>query len=253
MQLNYQRQGAGQPLLILHGLFGNLENWGSLTRLLAQDFDIITADLRNHGRSPWDARMDYPSMAEDLLELLDHLQLPRCAILGHSMGGKAAMQLALSHPQRVERLLVADIAPIAYGQHHAQVFAGLMAVEPQLLASRSEADRLLALHIEMPAIRAFLLKNLYREGDAFAWRMNLSVLHEQYTQISAAVEGLAYTGTCRFLRGGNSDYIQDRDMEQIRHLFPNAILETLRGAGHWLHAEQPEAFAHWVRLSMSQI
>jgi esterase len=247
MQLNYHRSGQGTPLLILHGLFGSLENWGAQVKRLGEQFDVIATDLRNHGRSPHDARMDYTAMADDLIELMDNLQLEHVCLMGHSMGGKAAMQLAMDHPHRVARLIVVDIAPVEYPPHHDAVFDGLNSIDLGSLKSRRDADNLLSRYVECEATRAFLLKNLYRdETGRFAWRMNLPVLQQQYAHISAAPEGTPYPGPVLFIKGGASGYIRAEHQSAILSRFPSASFKIIEGAGHLPHVEKPAAFTRLV-------
>jgi esterase len=240
MQLHYQIQGQGEPLLILHGLFGSLDNWGSQAKALAQQFQVISVDLRNHGRSPHSDEMSYAAMAQDLIELLDSLNSARARILGHSMGGKVAMQLALNVPERIERLIVVDIAPVQYPHHHDDVFKGLFAVELNTLKSRADAEKQLAPLVEDPMVRAFLLRNLYRtDAGGFAWRINLEGLHRSYAGIAAAPQGTPFEGPTLFIKGGNSDYIRPHHRDALLALFPNAGYKVIDGAGHWPQAEKP--------------
>lgn len=251
MQLYYHRTGEGSalpPLIILHGLFGTWENWRAQIKLFAEQFDVIAVDLRNHGLSPHSEAIDYALMATDVLELMERLQIERCALLGHSMGGKVAMQLALEQPHRVARLVVVDVAPVAYEHHHRDTFAGLFAVDPGQVSSRRDADLQLQAHIDDASVRAFLLKNLYRnESGQFAWRMNLPALHDQYDNISAAPPAslepeARYSGPVLFIKGGNSIYLQPEYQETILRLFPAARVKIIAGCGHWPHAEKPELF-----------
>ena len=247
MKLHYQRTGQGHPLVIMHGLFGTLENWGSHIKNLSAKFDVIAVDLRNHGRSPHTAEMSYPLMAEDIKQLLDDLELNNVHLLGHSMGGKVAMQLALSHSEKVAKLMVADIAPIEYPAHHEQVFAGLFHVDLNQLRSRSDADKQLQAFIPEAGIRAFLLKNLYRNKEGqFAWRMNLSALRDQYHEIASAPQGPQFNGPTRFIKGGLSNYIKSEHTDAVKALFPQADLRVIADAGHWLHAEKPALFLRQV-------
>ncbi|MBY4678523.1 alpha/beta fold hydrolase [Marinobacterium arenosum] len=247
MQLNHQIHGSGQPLIILHGLFGTLENWGSQIKTLAEHYRVIAVDLRNHGRSPHSEQMDYASMAQDIVELMDQLELPSAHLLGHSMGGKVAMQLALNAPERIDKLIVVDIAPVQYPAHHDDVFKGLFAIDLAELGSRGDADRQLAIHVEEPSVRAFLLKNLYRtEQKQFAWRMNLASLHQQYGRISEAPSGDAFQGPTLFIKGANSDYLVPAYRDQVVALFPSAGYKMIDGAGHWPHAEKPAQFSRIV-------
>ena len=247
MKLFHQIYGAGEPLLILHGLFGTYENWGSQIKGLAEHFQVIAVDLRNHGRSPHDDKFTYPAMAADVLELMDDLELESAHILGHSMGGKVAMQLALTAPERLRKLVVVDIAPVTYTPHHDDVFKGLFSITLEGLKSRGEADKQLAEHVDELSVRAFLLKNLYRTEDKqFAWRMNLPVLHSQYSNISLAPEGTPFSGDTLFIKGANSDYLIPAYRDQVVGLFPKANYKMIDGAGHWPHAEKPEMFSRIV-------
>ncbi|WP_151669604.1 alpha/beta fold hydrolase [Nitrincola schmidtii] len=252
MKLHYQRSGQGEPLVILHGLFGTLENWGSHIKNLSEHYDVIAADLRNHGRSPHSPEISYPIMANDVVELLDDLELEEVNLLGHSMGGKVAMQIALNHGARVKKLMVADIAPVVYPPHHEQVFAGLFNVNLASLTSRSDADKQLQAFIDEPGIRAFLLKNLYRNDESqFAWRMNLNALKSEYDHIAAAPSGIAFSGPTRFIKGGSSNYVRAEHTEAVKLLFPNADVKVIAEAGHWLHAEKPALFLRQVEQFFS--
>lgn len=247
MKLHFQRSGQGAPLVILHGLFGTLENWGAQVKVLTEHFDVITVDLRNHGRSPHSDDMDYPLMAADVIELLDDLGLDRVDIIGHSMGGKVAMQLAMHQPERLNKLMVVDIAPVSYEHDHDEVFSGLFSVKLDQLRSRSDADTQLKQHIDNPAIRAFLLKNLYRNQDkAFTWRMNLDALKNNYDAIAAAPEGSPFNGQVRFIKGGQSHYLQPEYSQAVKQLFPKADVKVIAEAGHWPHAEKPAIFSRLV-------
>ncbi len=247
MKLHVQVAGSGAPLLILHGLFGTLENWGSQIKVLAEHFTVYAVDLRNHGRSPHSPHIDYPLMAADIIELMDDHGLACAHVLGHSMGGKVAMQLALNHPQRINQLIVVDIAPVTYPHHHQDVFAGLTSVDLAALTSRSAADQQLSQQISDPSVRMFLLKNLYRnEAKQFCWRMNLPALIEQYANISAAPTGQPYPAAMLFIKGGTSHYITAEHREPILALFPQAGYKIIQGAGHWPHAEKPDIFSKLV-------
>lgn len=253
MLLHFQRHGQGEPLVILHGLLGTLENWSTQVKALSAHFDVIAADLRNHGRSPHADEMNYTAMSQDLLELLDHLQLKRINLMGHSMGGKAAMQFALDHPERVNRLVVVDIAPVRYDARHNDVLTGLKKIDLKTLKSRSDADRILAEYVDSTATRAFLLKNLYRNEDKqFAWRVNLPVLEQKYPEIGAAPEGNTYNGPVLFIKGGDSDYLLAEHQHPIRQRFPTAAFKIIAGAGHLPHVEKPGAFTRLVERFLRQ-
>lgn len=247
MQLNYQISGSGEPLVILHGLFGTLENWGAQIKALSEHFTVIAVDLRNHGRSPHSDDMSYPLMSDDVIELLDELNLNQVLLMGHSMGGKVAMQLAMNHPERLKKLIVVDISPVVYEPNHDDVFAGLFSIQLDQIKSRSEADKQLSEHVKDLGVRAFLLKNLYRnEEKAFAWRMNLEVLHTAYNNISQPPSGQPYAGDTLFIKGENSNYITAKYTDAITSNFPAVKYKMIQGAGHWPHAEKPTVFTKLV-------
>lgn len=254
LELHAQTGGAGRPVLLLHGLFGALGNLVSLARELNAGYQSVRVDLRNHGRSPHAGAMDYPTMAADVLRLLDSRGIDSCAILGHSMGGKVAMELALTHPARVAALVVADIAPVAYApDRHDAVFGALRAVPLDELHSRQQADQVLARTLADPGLRQFLLTNLYRDDDRYAWRINLDVLHARRSAIAAAPPAAGvYGGPVLFVKGSESDYIGDASSSAIRARFPAARLHIVQGAGHWLHAEKPAAFNRAVLRFLGQ-
>ena len=250
MQLNYKTYGDGFPLVILHGLFGNLDNWSTIARRWAEDYRVILVDLRNHGRSPHADEMTYPLMAEDLAAFLEEQGVDRCHLLGHSMGGKVAMQTALSYPTLVEKLVVVDMAPRPYGRGHDDVFAALHALDPASLQDRREAEEQMKPHMEDAGVRMFLLKNLARDGEeGFRWRMNLQVLDRDYENLIAPVGTLGqdFPRPALFVRGGKSGYVKDADIDGIRYLFPAATIETVADAGHWVHAEAPDELYGLVR------
>lgn len=248
MELNYKQYSTeGEPLLILHGMLGNLNNWSAQSRRFAEHFAVYALDARNHGGSPHTPEMDYPAMSADVLAFMDQHGLERAHILGHSMGGKTAMQLALDAPDRLLKLVVADMAPVAYGGErgeHDEIFAGLQAIQLPTLESRTEADKVLAGWVDDEIVRQFLLGNLMRNEDGgFAWRINLEVIHNSYPLLRAAVSGPApYNGPVLFVRGGRSDYVLPEYEARIFELFPKAVIETIPHTGHWLHAEKPDSF-----------
>lgn len=243
--LHYTRQGSGTPLLILHGLYGSGSNWGSHAKWLAEDFDVILPDLRNHGRSFHHADMRYTAMAADVRRLMDALQLESTLVLGHSMGGKTAMTLALESPQRVRALVVADIAPVDYRhQSHDNLIATMRRLDFSRIRSRADADAALAKDIPDKGLRQFLLTNLRGGSHGYGWRIPLDILADGLAQLEgfSATDG-RYDGPTLFVYGANSDYVTDEAKQPIRRYFPNAQLRAIENAGHWLHAEQPELFA----------
>ncbi|MCW8886645.1 MAG: alpha/beta fold hydrolase [Motiliproteus sp.] len=254
MKLHYKVSGKGEPLVILHGLFGSLDNWRGQVKALSEHYQVYTVDLRNHGLSPWSSGMDYPSIRDDLVEFLDDHSLEQVLLLGHSMGGKAAMQLALDHPLRIRKLIVVDIAPVRYPPGHNEVFQGLFNVDLKHVQSRKDADAALAEYVDEVGVRQFLLMNLYRDHNHFAWRMNLDGLNKAYDDIADAPESHHnhYDGPTLFIKGGASDYIQESHRSKILHLFPKVKARVMDGVGHWPHAEKPAAFTKLVLRYLQQ-
>ena len=253
MDLNFKSFGQGPPLVILHGLFGTLDNWQTLGKRWAEDFTVFLVDQRNHGRSPHTEVIDYPTMAADLKAFLEHNWIYETHVLGHSMGGKTAMQFALDYPDMVDKLIVVDIAPKAYPGGHETIFQALLGLDLASLGERSEADAILGERIPQRGVRQFLLKNLTRTKDGgYAWKMNLPVIHRHYPDILANVRpSEPFSGPTLFIRGGKSDYVTDADWPAAQALFPNAQLETVDGAGHWVHAERPEVLYTLVKAFLS--
>jgi len=243
---DYGAPTAAPPLLIAHGLLGAARNWRALAKRLAGDRRVVAVDMRNHGDSGWNDVMSYPAMAADLAETLDALGAGPADVLGHSMGGKAAMALALARPGAVRRLIVADIAPVTYTHSHRAMLDAMAAVDLGAVARRADADRMLAETVPERPLRAFLAQNLEIEPDAPArWRPNLDVLRAAMDDLVGwpdAYAGRRFDGPALFLRGGASDYVTDAMADRVRAAFPAARIETLPGAGHWLHAEQPTPF-----------
>lgn len=246
--------GEGPPLAILHGLFGSGRNWAAIARRLAAHHRVIALDLRNHGASPWADTMDYAEMAEDVRAILHASGHRRFALLGHSMGGKAAMVLALAHGAEIERLVVVDIAPAAYTAHHLDYVRAMRALDLGGITRRAEADARLAPAVSDAAERGFLLQNLIfpsaAAGGEARWRLNLAAIERALpglVDFPALPPGAAYPGPALFVAGGRSDYLRSGHEPEIRRLFPNARIARIAGAGHWLHAEQPQAFLDIVQ------
>ena len=255
VELFYREMGDPErpPLILLHGLFGSSTNWLGIAGKLAQDYRLILPDLRNHGRSPHSQVMSYEAMAEDLLALLARLDLENTHLLGHSLGGKCAMWLALHSPQSIDRLVVADIAPVAYPNRFKTVLQALNGLNPAEIGSRDEADRLLARWLDNSGLRQYLLQNLLHRGSLWQWRFNLPVLGEKIEQLLdfPTQNTEPYPGPVLFLYGGNSDYVQESHRSEINRLFPYARLRQLVGAGHWLYAERPEEFSHALKTFLT--
>ena len=245
-QLSYSRSGDGHPLVVMHGLFGSSRNWQSLVREFASRFEVINLDLRNHGQSFHAGEMNYPAMAEDVARLLDDLGLDDCYIMGHSMGGKVAMTLALLRPDLVARLVVGDIAPVSYLHHYDDLIEPIMALPLDRLESRAQAEQLLRQNIPEDQLRTFLLQNLVRAADGWQWRVNWPVIQRDMEFLTGFVDlpqNWLIEVPSLFLRGARSDYIGDSEIDVIQEHFSAAEIATLDQAGHWLHAEQPRAFA----------
>ena len=250
MQLHYQTLGQGQPLILLHGLFGASNNWGTVAKHFSQHYQVICVDLRNHGISPHSASQTYANMADDLLELCDTLNLECIHLLGHSLGGKVAMQFAAHHPDRVEKLIVVDMAMRAYADAHTHLIDAMMDIDLTTLQSRHEVDKILSNSIPQAMVRQFLLMNLIKSDSSLAWRINLAALKTNYPGLQQAVcENAHYEKPCLFIRGEHSDYVQDADIEQIKTNFINAQFASLP-TGHWVHAELPQAFIEVVANSL---
>lgn len=248
MKLNFKKSGSGPPLVILHGLFGSLDNWFSIAKELVEHYTLYLVDQRNHGDSPHADEWNYAVMVEDLKELLDTEGLEKIYLMGHSMGGKTVMNFAIKYPERVEKLIVADIAPRYYPIHHQSILEGLNALNLKEIKSRKEADDQLAKYISELGIRQFLLKSLTRASDGFTWKINLPVIAKNIENVGEALpEGEKYEGPTLFLAGANSNYIQQKDIADMERFFPNYELVFIADAGHWLHAEQPHAVVEEMR------
>ncbi|MBB4020803.1 MULTISPECIES: alpha/beta fold hydrolase [Actibacterium] len=236
---------ANPPLLIVHGLFGSARNWGVIAKRLSDTRQVITVDMRNHGESPWFPTHSYPDLADDLMQVIK-AHGGRADVLGHSMGGKAAMVLALTQPSLVNRLVVADIAPVVYGHTQAHLIHAMRALDLAQVEKRSDADALLAEEIETPSVRAFLLQSL--DVKERRWRLNLDVLETEMPRIIGFPDITGqFNGPALFLSGADSDYVQPGHRPLIKALFPNAVFARIPGAGHWLHAEKPREFEAALR------
>jgi esterase len=248
MQLHFKQLGQGEPLVLLHGLFGSADNWLGVAPKLAEKFHVFIPDLRNHGQSPHDGEMTYPQMAVDVAEFFTAHQLEAAAVIGHSMGGKVAMQFALDHPQRVKKLVVVDMAPRAYQRTHDNIFESLLALDLPQYQSRQQIEDVLAPAISSLNLRRFLLKNLGRDNSGkFFWKMNLRGIAENYSRLGEVLGAAApFTGPTLFIRGGKSNYIGDRDEAEIHQRFSAAKIQTIATANHWVHADAPEEFVRLV-------
>lgn len=254
MELFYNDYGEdGPPMIILHGLLGASGNWHTLSRTVFSEVaHVYAVDQRNHGRSPHSDRFDYDAMAADVKAFAERHDLGAATLLGHSMGGKTAMTAALQYPELVDRLIVVDMAPRKYPPQHRPLLDALQRIDPSEYADRQAIDDALSRDVESFAMRQFLLKNLAYDTDAeaYSWQMNLDAIIEHYDAVNAPVTvpegGAPYDGPALFVRGGASPYVRDADADRIRELFPRAELQTIEGAGHWVHAEKPDALAEAV-------
>lgn len=246
MKLSVTEYGEGPPLAILHGLYGSSRNWATVAKRLSARWRVLCLDLRNHGASPWADGMAYPAMAEDVLETLAAVGVTEPPVLlGHSMGGKTAMTAALTRPGALRALVVVDIAPMAYGHSHEGYIAAMRALDLSEVARRAEADEALAAAVPEPGVRAFLLQNLVFGDGAARWRLNLDAIEAAMGDLTGfpfAPGAARYEGPALFVAGGESAYVDEASARAIRGFFPNARIETVAGAGHWVHAEAPAAF-----------
>lgn len=247
MDLFYRVRGEGKSLVLIHGLFGSADNLGGIARLFEAEYKVISVDLRNHGRSPHAPEMGYAAMADDVRRVLDKEGVERAHVFGHSMGGKTAMQLALDTPERIDRLVVGDIAPVRYGPHHSQILKGMRAAADAAPEGRKGAAEILKAFEDEPAVLSFLLTNWRRADDGtWGWRLNFDAIERDYDAIAAANTGGPYTGDVLFLRGELSNYVLAEHRDEILHLFPKAQVRTIGGTGHWLHAEKPDMVARAI-------
>lgn len=252
MQLHFKQLGQGRPLVMLHGLFGSLDNWLGVAPKLVGSFQLFLVDSRNHGLSPHNSEMDYPVMARDLAEFLDTQQLERAIVLGHSMGGKTAMQFALDYPARVEKLVVVDMAPRERPFEHEKIFKALLALDLAQFQSRRQMEEVLEPDIPDLTVRRFLLKNLKSSPSPnstlhFEWRIPLDLIYQNYPRLCDAIApATPFNGPALFLRGGKSHFVKEDDAPQIHELFPQARIETIAAANHWVHADAPEEFVQRV-------
>lgn len=249
MQLHFKQLGHGGPLVILHGLFGSSDNFLAVAPKLAEHFHVFLLDLRNHGGSPHDAQMDYQVMAGDVAEFLDLQNLAAACVVGHSLGGKVAMQFALQHPERVRKLVVVDMAPREYQPAHDKTIAAMRALDLKTIQTRRQAEDALAAAVPSQTVRRFLLKNLGRQHDGgLFWKINLRGIAENYEKLGASLNSeKPFSRPALFVRGGKSDFIRDADWPGILKLFPQAKLETIPAARHWVHSDSPGEF---VRVAL---
>lgn len=254
MKLNIRAQSAqnphnNSPIVLVHGLFGSLDNLGILARSLVADHDIIQVDMRNHGLSPRSPEMNYPAMAQDLLDTLDDQQIEKATFIGHSMGGKAVMALTALAPERIDQLVAIDIAPVDYHvRRHDEIFAAINAVTDAQASSRQQAASVMRQHLQEEGVIQFLLKS-FVDGE---WRFNVPVLWDQYPHIVGWETIPAWEHPALFIPGGNSPYVTAAYREQLLAQFPQARAHVIAGAGHWVHAEKPDAVLRAIRRYLSE-
>lgn len=249
MNLSVIEAGSGAPLVILHGLLGSARNWGGIATKLGESHRVMAIDMPNHGASPWSESMDYPFMARQIAAFIKAQCGGRAAVIGHSMGGKAAMMLALTQPQMVERLVVVDIAPVKYTHTFAPYIKAMRAAPISTAQRRGDVE--LAMHgvIDDPRVRAFLMQNLDGQPGSYRWRPNLAVLGAAMDDILGfphVADGIHYDGPALFLHGAQSDYVLPSHEDVIRGFFPRATWQAVEGAGHWVHADKPAEFTQAV-------
>ena len=247
MKLFYRQSGQGAPLIILHGLFGSSDNWYSLAKVFAEHFTVYVVDQRNHGQSPHSAEFDYKLLTEDLEEFIREYAIEKPVIMGHSMGGKTAMNFAVKYPEQLHKLIVVDIVPKAYPVHHDAILDGLKAIPLTGLASRNDADKILSDYVPEPAVRQFLLKNLSRKNEGgFEWKINLSSIDLNIEQMGTGmIFSGKYDGPSLFIKGKKSNYYREGDEAMIKTIFPKAEFAAL-DTGHWVQAEDPDEFSRLV-------
>lgn len=254
MKLHVKSMGQGPALIILHGLFGSSDNWMSLAKTFSQYFSVYLVDQRNHGRSPHSEAWDYPHMAEDIMTFMEDHGIFRASILGHSMGGKTALQFAVDYPDYLEKLIVVDMGIKGYAPHHEAILTALNSIVLDQVANRREVDQQLAQGIPDAGTRMFLMKGLTRDGDKqFVWRFNLKVIAKLYAHILAPITfDIPYGGPTLMLYGGKSTYVLPEDHPAILASLPMTTFEMIPQAGHWVHADAPEALIQSVLAFMGE-
>jgi len=255
LNLAYESVGSGPPLVVLHGLFGSGGNWRSIARELMATNTVVSVDLRNHGASPWADAMDYLAMADDVKQLIERLGLARPTVLGHSMGGKTAMALALMYPERVDRLIVVDIAPVSYADTLTPFADAMRSVDMLAAASRADVQRRLQQLVPDPNVVPFLMQNLMTHDERYDWRLNLGAIGAAMPQLCAfpsELLGLHFRRPTTVIAGEHSTYVAHRDGSSFQPMFSQVAIDVVEKAGHWVHADQPAAFIARVRQALGQ-
>ncbi len=248
MKLFFREFGQGHPAIILHGLFGQSDNWVTVGRRIADQFHVYIPDQRNHGQSPHTSIHSFPAMADDLAEFIEDHDIENPILIGHSMGGKVAMTYALENPEKVKKLVVVDISPRKYPERitHTQVISQMLNIDLENTATRGEVEKILNLRITDTRVRMFIMKNLYYKiHGKLAWRLNLDAINQSMDLLFDGIRSEnQYKGPTLFIRGGKSDYVPDDDITLITSLFPEAVIKTISGASHWVHADAPEELCY---------
>lgn len=245
LDLTVTSTGSGPPLLILHGLFGSGGNWRSMAQGLSGTHRVLCVDLRNHGGSPWADSMSYAAMADDVLRVIERERLREPGVMGHSMGGKTAMALSLLHPEAVSRLILVDVAPVAYADRLSPFAEAMRSVDMLAAGSRSEIQQRLLALVPDPGVVPFLMQNLVARNSHFDWRINLAAIAASIHELSdfpGALRGLRYGGPVSVIAGGRSDYVEHPDGRDYRPMFPRVEIALIDTAGHWVHADEPQRF-----------
>lgn len=247
MQLNFKKLGNGKPLIILHGLFGSLDNWLTIAKNLGENFEVFIVDARNHGQSPHSDEFNYEVMANDLYEFILQNNIVHPIILGHSMGGKTVLQFAMNYPNQLSKLIVADITPKAYPVHHTEVLKGLLSINFETIKTRKDADEKLSETITDFSTRQFLLKNLYwKDKGTLAWRFNLPIINATIEEMGIEIaHPITFNQPTLFIKGKKSNYMLESDTVLIKNIFPTAKIISV-DSGHWVHAENPTEFLQVV-------
>ncbi len=246
--LHFKEYGQGEPLLILHGFMGSLDNWHSFATQFGAKYHVYNLDQRNHGKSPHREFHSIPLMVADLKQFIGENKLSKVSLIGHSMGGKVAMEFALRYPELVNKLIIVDIAPKQYIRGHDDVFKAIFAVELNKVISRKDAENRMEPFVQDFGTRQFLMKNLDRAEDgSYKWKMNLNVLHRDYEEIIRSINSdTPFLGSTLVIKGGNSRYINTEDETDFEQLFPAYQLKSIANVGHWVHAEAPKEFYEMV-------
>ncbi len=254
LDLNSVITGEGPPVLLLHGLFGSATNWRGIARSLSDTFEVHALDLRNHGASPWAESMAYAAMADDVHAYVEQRGLAPVSVIGHSMGGKTAMALALLHPESIAALIVADIAPVAYADTLTPFAEAMRSIDVFAAASRTEVQRRLQESLPDPSVAGFLAQNLVTRNDHFDWRINLGVITAEMPTLSRfpdELRELRFEGPVTVIAGANSAYVANQDGSDFAPMFPNVNVQVIAGAGHWVHADNPDEFLAIARRALA--